>query len=180
MPGDSIAAHRGRTLSPRWLRAAPTQHIAPAQTRSTAEHRVSPTPDPRTDDLAQPIIPLSPSLALSLSSACQGIRDSHNHRSALVDASRALCLPTIPPYMHLQIFVRRGNARKGKRRALGVRSLSPSTTPEAGPRPREMKGVGIILLPAPIAPDPLCASPAVQYNPPPLSRGGSSETFTHK
>jgi hypothetical protein len=118
MPGDSIAAHRGRTLSPRWLRAAPTQHIAPAQTRSTAEHRVSPPPDPRTDDLAQPIIPLSPSLALSLSSACQGIRDSHNHRSALVDAStRALFTHHPALYAFADI---RATGQCTKRKAKGV------------------------------------------------------------
>ena len=30
------------------------------------------------------------------------------------------------------------------REEAGVRSLSPSTTPDAGPRPREGKGVGMI------------------------------------
>ena len=125
---------------------ARTHNTAPAPARSSCKQRT--TPHQRyliahSFSLSRFLLcllsyQLSPSPLLSLRESAIPFS---RYILSLVDASTRFVYPPSRPICNNAMA--QGGMQEMREEA-GVRSLSPSTTPDAGPRPREGKGVGMI------------------------------------
>jgi hypothetical protein len=140
---DSLAALAVDSLSPRWLRGAHTQHSNPLLIYTARSARLLLDPPHLTCFSLSFLSLFSLSLSLSVSlTSPQGIRDSLLPSPPVCQSTHRHALFTRHPALYtcqwrLQRLQRLRGSVQGRRGVHGVRSLSPSTTPDAGPRPRE-------------------------------------------